>query len=234
MTAFGLIGKIDPFDETIEPWDSENIRRISQAIKGSFSSQASERFRFDKRDQKEGESIQDYVAQLRKLSLHCGFNADLKEKLRDRIVCGLKNLNIQKRLLSEKDLTYDKAVDIGVAMETVSKDATELQAKHRTEGVNKMSASKSKFQPQHNKGNSRCYRCNNTGHSPFDCKFKNAICHNCNKTGRIKKACMSKSNKKPQSRKFENKQSVHALEEDSDSDNYIASLETFEINNGRS
>ncbi|CAG2216826.1 unnamed protein product [Mytilus edulis] len=119
-------------------------------------------------------------------------------------------------------------------METASKDATELQAKHRTEGVNKMSARKSKFQPQHNKGNSRCYRCNNTGHSPFDCKFKNAICHNCNKTGHIKKACMSKSNKKPQSRKFENKKSVHALEEDSDSDNCIASLETFEINNSKS
>ncbi|CAG2256061.1 unnamed protein product [Mytilus edulis] len=135
---------------------------------------------------------------------------------------------------TEKDLTYDKAVDIGVAMETASKDATELQAKHRTEGLTKISARKSKFQPQHNKGNSRCYTCNNTGHSPFDCKFKNAICHNCNKTGHIKKACMSKSNKKPQSRKFENKKSVHVLEEDSDSDNCIASLETFEINNSKS
>ncbi|CAC5377655.1 unnamed protein product [Mytilus coruscus] len=195
--------------------------------------QASERFRFDKRDQKEGESIQDYVAQLRKLSLHCGFNADLKEKLRDRIVCGLKNPNIQKRILSEKDLTYDKAVDIGVAMETASKDATELQAKHRTEGVNKMSARKSKFQPLHNKGNSRCYRCNNAGHSPFDCKFKNTICHNCNKTGHMRKACMSKS-KKPQPRKFDNKKSVHAIEEDSDSDNCIASLETYEMNNIKS
>ncbi|CAG2207359.1 unnamed protein product [Mytilus edulis] len=45
---------------------------------------------------------------------------------------------------------------------------------------------------------------------------------------------LSKSNKKPQSRKFENKKSVHALEEDSDSDNCIASLETFEINNSKS
>ncbi|CAC5383037.1 unnamed protein product [Mytilus coruscus] len=158
---------------------------------------------------------------------------DLKEKLRDRIVCGLKNPNIQKRLLSEKDLTYDKAVDIGVAMETASKDAIELQAKHRTEGVNKMSARKSKFQPQQNKGNSRCYRCNNAGHSPFDCKFKNTICHNCNKTGHIKKACMSKS-KKPQPRKFDNKKSVHAIEEDSDSDNCTASLETYEMNNIKS
>ena len=38
------------------------------------------KIRFYKRDQKEGESMQEYVAQLRKMSLHCGFNADLKEK----------------------------------------------------------------------------------------------------------------------------------------------------------
>lgn len=31
-------------------------------------------------------------------------------------------------------------VDIGVAIETASKDATELQANHRTEGLNKMNA----------------------------------------------------------------------------------------------
>ena len=85
-----------------------------------------ERFRFDKRDQKEGESISEYIAQLKKLSIHCNFKASLNEKLRDRIVCGVRNTQIQKRLLSEKDLTYDKAVEISIVMEAAARDATEI------------------------------------------------------------------------------------------------------------
>ena len=86
---------------------------------------AAERFRFD-RDQKEGESISEYIEQLKKLSLHCDFKASLNEKRRDRIVCGVRNTQIQKRLLSEKDITYDKAVEISIAMEAAARDATEL------------------------------------------------------------------------------------------------------------
>ena len=52
--------------------------------------------------------------------------ASLNEKLRDRIVCGVRNTQIQKRLLSEKDITYDKAVEISIAMEAAARDATEL------------------------------------------------------------------------------------------------------------
>ena len=285
MAALGLIGKIDPFDESIEPWDSyverfehymtineigeekkvqsflcliggklystlrdltfpdkpatKTFEQLSELLNKHLSPkplQTPERFRFDKRDQKEGETIQEYVAQLRKMSLHCGFNADLKEKLRDRIVCGIRNPNIQKKLLSEKDLTYEKAVDICVAMETASRDATELQAQHRAEEVHKMSTKqKPKYmnKPQHHK-NSPCYRCNNTGHSPHDCKFKTAICHHCNKQGHIKKACRSMP--KPRhntAKRFSHKKPVHAVEknesDDSDTDNCIASLEMNNI-----
>ena len=56
-----------------------------------------ERFRFHKRDQKDGESIPVYVAELRKLSEHCDFKANLNDALRDRLVCGIKHGNIQKK-----------------------------------------------------------------------------------------------------------------------------------------
>lgn len=62
-----------------------------------------ERFRFHKRDQKEGETIPAYVAEKRKLSEHCSFDANLNDALRDRLVCGIRNENIQKKLLSESD-----------------------------------------------------------------------------------------------------------------------------------
>ena len=41
-------------------------------------------------------------------------------------MCGLRNEQPQKRLLSERNLTFDRAVDISVAVETAMKDAVEL------------------------------------------------------------------------------------------------------------
>ena len=94
-----------------------------------------ERFRFHKRDQNEGESIPVYVAELRKLSEHCDFKANLSDALRDRLVCGIKNANIQKRLLSESDLKLDKAIEIATAMETAARDAVELRQPHRPDSA---------------------------------------------------------------------------------------------------
>jgi hypothetical protein len=50
-----------------------------------------ERYRFYKRDQKEGESVNECVAELRKLSKYCEFSAFLSDALRGKIVCGLRN-----------------------------------------------------------------------------------------------------------------------------------------------
>ncbi len=50
-----------------------------------------ERFRFHKRDQREGESLNVYVAELRKLTEHCNFGVTLNDALRDRLVCGIRN-----------------------------------------------------------------------------------------------------------------------------------------------
>ena len=86
-----------------------------------------ERFRFYKRNQHEGQSILSYVAELRKLATHCNFGRNLNKALRDRPVCGLRNMPMQKRLLSDAKLKYSKAVEIAVGMETAIRDVSELQ-----------------------------------------------------------------------------------------------------------
>ena len=63
----------------------------------------------------------------RKLTEVCEFDNFLNKALRDRFVCGLTSEQIQKRLLSEDNLTYDKAVKIALAMESAIKDSSELQ-----------------------------------------------------------------------------------------------------------
>ena len=66
------------------------------------------------------------MAELRHLSTHCklGF---LDEALRDRLVCGLHNEAIQKKLSTEAALTLTKAVELSVGMEAAHKNVKSLQ-----------------------------------------------------------------------------------------------------------
>ena len=51
----------------------------------------------------------EYIAELRKLALHCEFGEFLKDALRDQLVCGLRNAGVQKQLLAQTDLTLGPA-----------------------------------------------------------------------------------------------------------------------------
>ena len=129
------------------------------------------------------------MAALRKLSEFCEFDTKLNDSLRDRLVCGLRSEQIQKKLLSETDLTLDKELETAVAMEIAARDAVELQAKH-TGGVNKLKVEK-KSKPVEPKvkssahfssqrqSSSECYRCNGRGHEPKDCFYCDKECYNC-------------------------------------------------------
>ena len=57
-----------------------------------------ERFHFYKRDRKTGESIHEYVSELRKMSENFSFGENLNDYLRDHFVCGLNNRSIQQKL----------------------------------------------------------------------------------------------------------------------------------------
>ena len=85
------------------------------------------RYRFHTRLRKSGESVADYVSDLRKLADDCDFGANLEVQLCDRLVCGINDSVIQKRLLIEKELTFTKAYGIAVAQELAVKNASVLQ-----------------------------------------------------------------------------------------------------------
>ena len=155
-----------------------------------------EHFHFHRRSQLPGETVADLVAHLRRLSKHCEFGAFLEDSLRDCLVCGLRSEAMQKRLLSEKDLTFRKALDMAQAMESAVQNTRALQqsggssvTQHSRStpsvSVNKVKASRSasktiKATPQQHQ---QCSRCNRAGHTPPKCPFVNATCHKCKKQG---------------------------------------------------
>uniref|UniRef100_H2ZXE1 Peptidase A2 domain-containing protein n=1 Tax=Latimeria chalumnae TaxID=7897 RepID=H2ZXE1_LATCH len=96
--------------------------------------------RFYCQDQKDSGTIIDYIVALKQFLTNCEFGAFLSEALRDRFVCGLKNESIQKKPLSEKDLIFQSASEIALAMELASKNSQESAGKMAFQpcGVNKV------------------------------------------------------------------------------------------------
>ena len=68
-----------------------------------------ERFKFHRQNQHESETVAQFVVELKRLALKCEFETFLEDALRDRLLCGLKSVQIQKKLLAERDLTFKKA-----------------------------------------------------------------------------------------------------------------------------
>lgn len=80
-----------------------------------------ERFKFHWRVRAKEESIAFYVATLRQLSEFCDFKDSLSDMLRDRLVCGVNDERIQRRLLTEAELTFDRALHLAQAAESAQK-----------------------------------------------------------------------------------------------------------------
>ena len=148
-----------------------------------------QRFKFASRRQKPGESIATFVSELRRLSEHCNYGQTLDEMLRDRVVCGIADGRLQRRLLAEPELTLKKAVELAQAQETADQGAQHLQQKQPQSGqMNNLTKS---LQPALQHGQTTCYRCRGTNHLATECRFKDAICRNCSKMGHIARACRS-------------------------------------------
>ena len=85
------------------------------------------RCKFNSRFRQQGETVQQYVAELRNLSEHCEFGDQLEKMLCDQLVCGVNNEHIQQRLLAESQLEFKKAMELATAMETADKNTRDLQ-----------------------------------------------------------------------------------------------------------
>ena len=116
------------------------------------------RFKFTSRRQKPGESFATYLSELRRLSEHCRYGETLDEMLRDRIVCGIADCRLQRRLLVEPDLTLKKTIELAQAQKTEDQGAQQLQQKQpQSEQLINLTKSPA---PQH--GQTTCHRCKGT------------------------------------------------------------------------
>ena len=172
-----LIAPDKPSDKSFE----QIVKAVSDHLCPKPSS-ILQRFYFNSCVQKESESIAQFVAELRRLAVHCEFEGTLEIMLRDRLVCGVRDPQLQKRLLAERQLTFSKALELAQAFESAESSSRDIQAVR----------SPSVPLPVHSvdkKGLSvpdsvSCFRCGGK-HYATTCKLKSVTCNNCGKTGHI-------------------------------------------------
>eukprot|EP00112_Aurelia_sp_Birch-Aquarium-sp1_P015496 Seg344.3 transcript_id=Seg344.3/GoldUCD/mRNA.D3Y31 product="putative protein K02A2.6" protein_id=Seg344.3/GoldUCD/D3Y31 len=104
------------------------------------------------------------------------------------------------KLLTEIDLTFDKAEKITVAMKLAQRNSV---ASHPSSssggiGVNKVEhehKKRAKASASESKQSIECWRCGGDKHNAYDCKFKSLKCFNCSKQGDSAKKCRSEKRK---------------------------------------
>lgn len=85
-------------------------------------SEVIERCGFNQVKQKVSETVSEFAAKLKKMSLH-GNYTDLKTALRDQLVCGIRDETTRVELFKTKNLTFDKALEEASARESAAKNA---------------------------------------------------------------------------------------------------------------
>uniref|UniRef100_A0A8D8XFH8 CCHC-type domain-containing protein n=1 Tax=Cacopsylla melanoneura TaxID=428564 RepID=A0A8D8XFH8_9HEMI len=178
-----------------------------------------ERYNFRERKQVAGESVQEYVVALRKLSEFCEFKETLNDALRDQLVWGVSDPNIKRKLLGDGGkLTFVECVKVAVSIETATKDACKLQgvplnAVFQTGGKN-MTSSGSRV---------TCWGCGKRGHTKTSCPVRSPVCKYCGVKGHLEEACFKK-------RKRSGNQ-INCMEEDLE-ELHLATLYSVEMEGG--
>lgn len=186
------------------------------------------RILFERRNQLEDESAAEFVAKLLELAECCNFGENLESRLRDRIVGGIKDLGVQKRLLMESKLTLQQAIEMVTAGESSERHMDkirngnskfeELASVHAINKAHKKKKDTYSKSQMHDKSEKPCFRCNGS-HSAHRCRFKEATCNYCEKKGHIERACLSKK-KSNRNKQFQNP----IVEESSDEDESLCHI----------
>lgn len=181
-----------------------------------------ERAKFNTRIQKDGESVESFATDLRKLGEHCDYGQLLDEFIRDRIVIGIRDQQLSESLQLDADLTLEKALIKCRQKEAIRRQQNDLQ----NIGASQLSPTQSasidgiqRHRSQSSKQNNRsanidhCWNCGQNKHPREQCPAKNSICHQCQRKGHYAKCCKSSSRAPTTKQAAQKKNKIHEVSE---------------------
>ncbi|XP_078368291.1 uncharacterized protein LOC144652146 [Oculina patagonica] len=199
--------------------DKKKVDKCLEALENYFKPSRNvvyERYVFNTCVQQNEESVQSYVTRLRKLAASCEYGELTDEFIRDRLVIGLKDKGDKVRLLREKKLDLQKAIQMCTTSEVTSRQMKNIQgAKDKqTEEVKKFNDRKKKQKKPHRKKEeeksskakknedektkreSSETKCRYCGHKQrhvrrTECPAFGQTCSKCQKKGHFASVCIS-------------------------------------------
>lgn len=168
------------FNEGEDKSDIEVLKRKFEAFYKPSLNLAYHEFRFGSRDQKEGESFNEWLTELRILAKSCEF-AEMEERmLRSRIILGLKDKKLQEKLISENP-SFAKTVEICRAREQGKEQCEQIQAGNK---IHEEICAVAELR--------RCGKCARS-HEASNCPAKGRTCKKCGKRNHFAVACRTKN-----------------------------------------
>ena len=194
-----------------------------------------ERYKFNNCTQGPTESIETYAASLRALAATCAFGPLNDELIRDRIVCGIHNNAVRRKLLQEPKLSLSKCIDLCRATETTTVQAKIMAGQYDNHDLMAHYVGKQSG-PRKTTGDTRCFisDCKFCGRShkrnKESCPAFGRYCSGCGKRNHFVEKCSLK--KSPGMRDTFSKAKIHAVkEENTSSDDEILIVEISPKNN---
>ena len=166
-----------------------------------------ERARFNRRQQGEGETAEQYIAVLHNLASNCDYSQMQDQMIRDRLVVGIRVTDLSERLQLDCDLTLEKATKAIREKEAVYEqqsvlnhgptpspvDAVRAGAKNRKQSPHQMKQSNDQRHGQQQQGRKHCTRCRKSPHSKDKCPTRESVCHRCHCKGHYSSQCRSQT-----------------------------------------
>lgn len=211
------------------------LKKMKEFCAGTVN-ETYERYLFNTRSQSTSETIDEFYASLLELSRNCGFG-DLRDSLiRDRIVVGVRDPGLRKRLLFEKTLTLQECMEKARSVEVTQERLSFMKLDNPTVDEVRSHSSFRRKHPKKSKSNTNsksenntkpkesCVYCGNDPHPRKSCPARDATCNKCSKRGHYGKVCFS-------SKSRSHKPHVKEVTENHDSfdDNFDNSADEFII-----
>ena len=163
--------------------------------------------RFNRRNQRDGESAEQYIMALYDLAENCEYGDLQSEMIRDCLVVGIRDAALSERLQTDAELTLEKAKKTIRQREAVhgqqrvlkGAEPTSLETVQYSRSSNRrlrgsqQQGGRSKSKTPSNTRRNKCTRCGKDACPREKCPSKDAECHRCKRKGHYGAMCFSKA-----------------------------------------
>lgn len=199
------------------------------------------RWEFRRRNQIQGETIEDYVKELRKLARVCKFT-DTEDQVKKKFIEGVASNLIKFELIKNSELTLDKVIILAKGVEAAIKTSNTTDSSQNPGTVASMfqnvtqrskSFNRNKEQrPRNMPSNSekKCFCCGKNNHVRAECSLIRKYCSECGRQGHIFRMCPNrKTHKATNIVSLEEPQQDQLVEKDDEGENLSSLFEEYEV-----